>query len=317
MAGIADGIAKLRSFFEDFRPEVRTMEVNYREKKSRINFQIFVPDGRRKKFRKVIIPLVKGYKVVEMIDDAFVPHSHHWQVTDQYYVLDANKLPSPATYRVTVEADVDAAMLGRLVYVRPTLNRDNDDENDNYWLESSIVQPDLLKRIYESLEVSDVDVGVVVDVEKMFGLTIPSEIKQTLDSATRVLDASSGNFDRNQLIRAAVRYRNQAAKHPFPNPGDFHRIIDGVTDRETIARHISLDRPYGINSIDNPQKYAGVVPQSLNIQVSAKLTLRSPIAEGYLTFRRKKYMDHLENEFGKLLKGKKRTQSPRRTRRNV
>ena len=195
-------------------------------------------------------------------------------------------------------------MLGRLVYVRPTLNRDNDEENDNYWLESSIVQPDLLKKIYESLEVNDVDVGVVVDVEKMFGLTIPSEIKQTLDSATRVLEASR-RFDRNILFRAALNYKNQTVRHPLPNPGDFHRIIDQVTDKETITRHIRLDRPYGIDGVDHPRKYAGVVPQSLNVQVSARLTLKSPIAEGYLRFQRKKYMDHLKREFGKLSKRKK------------
>lgn len=303
--GIADGISKARGFFEDFRPEVRTMEINYREKKSRINFQIDVPEGRLKKFKKVKIPLRKGYKIVEMIDDAFVPHSHHWQITDQHYVLDASKL-APAKYRVTIEADVNAAMLSNLVYVRQTLNRDNDADNDDYWLESSIVEPDLLKQIYMSLEVRDVDVGVVVDVEKMFGLTIPSEIKDTLKSATKILDISSTSFDRNQLLRAALSYKKQARKHPLPNPGDFQRIINKVTDRETIIRHINLDRPYGIDSVDNPQKYAGVVPQSFNVQVSTKLTLKSPIAEGHLRFMRKRYMSHLEDEFGKLLMKKKK-----------
>ena len=289
-AGIADGLGKLREYFSDFKPEIRTMEINYAQRKSRINFQVSVPEGIRKKSRKIKIPFAQGYKIVEMIDDAFIPQDHHWRVADDHYVLDAKDLRPSATYRVTLEAGIDTPALERLVYVRPTLNRDNDEDEDNYWLESSIKQPDLLKKIYASLEVSDVNVGVVVDIEKMFGLTIPPEIKQTVDGVTRLLDASK-HFDRNKILREAIYYKRQAKHFPLPNPDDFYNIINRVTDREVILRHVNLDRPYDISDIEHPQKYARIVPQSLKIQVSAKLTLRSPIAEGYLRFQRKKYRD--------------------------
>ena len=117
------------------------MEINYAQKKSRINFQVSIPEGMRKKSRKVRIPFAQGYKIIEMIDDAFIPQDHHWRAADDHYVLDANDLRPSSTYRVTLEAGIDTSALERLVYVRPTLNRDNDDDNDNYWLESSIRQP--------------------------------------------------------------------------------------------------------------------------------------------------------------------------------
>ena len=276
------------------------MEINYAQRKSRINFQVSVPEGMRKKSRKTKIPFAQGYRVVEMIDDAFIPQDHHWRAADDHYVLDTKNLRPSATYRVTLEVGIDAGALDRLVYVQPTLNRDNDDEeNDNCWPESSIKQPDLLKKIYTSLEISDVNVGVVVDIEKMFGLTIPPEVKQTLDGVTRLLDASR-RFDRTQILREAVCYKRQSKQFPLSNPGDFYRIINRVTDRDVIIKHISLDRPYDISDIEHPQKYAGSVPQSIKIQVSAKLTLQSPIAEGYLRFQRKKYKDTLRNEFAKL-----------------
>ena len=240
-----------------------------------------------------------------MIDDVFMPQDHHWQVTDDHYILNAKDLRSSATYRITLESGIDMNALAKLVYVRPTLNRDNDEENDNYWLESSIRQPDLLKKIYSSLEVSDVNVGVVVDIEKMFGLTIPPEIKETLDGVTRLLNASK-QFDRTRVLREAVHYKRQSEKFPLSNPDDFYRLINRVTDREIIVRHVSLDRPYDIGEIEHPQKYAGIVPQSLKIQVSTKLTLQTPIAEGYLRFQRTKYRDTLKDEFEKL--------SPRRSR---
>lgn len=272
-ARIADGLGKLREYFSDFSPEIRTMEINYAQRKSRINFQASVPDGMRKKSRKIKIPFAQGYKIIEMIDDAFIPQDHHWRTADDHYVLDAKDLRPSATYRITLEAGIDAPALERLVYVRPTLNRDSDEDSDNYWLESSIRQPYLLKRIYASLEVSDVNVGVVVDIEKMFGLTIPPEIKQTLDGVTRLLDASK-RFDRNRVFREAIYYKRQAKRFPLANPGDFYRLINRVTDREMIVKHVNLDRPYDIGDIEHPQKYAGIVPQSLKIQVSAKLTLQ-------------------------------------------
>lgn len=310
--GIADGLGKLREYFSDFRPEIRTMEINYAQRKSRINFQVSIPEGMRKKSRKIKIPFAQGYKIIEMIDDAFLPQDHHWRAADDHYVLDAKDLRSSSTYRVTLEAGIDTSALEKLVYVRPTLNRDNDDDNDNYWLESSIKQPNLLNKIYASLEVSDVNVGVVVDIEKMFGLTIPPEIKQTLDGVTRLLDASR-HFDRNKVLREAIYYKKQARQYPMAKPDDFYRLINRVTDREVIVRHINLDRPYDISDIEHPQKYAGVVPQSLKIQVSAKLTLQSPIAEGYLRFQRKKYRETLRDEFAKLWPGRGRGRTkPRR-----
>lgn len=285
------------------------MEINCREGKVRADLQIGVPEGRLKRPAKVRVPLAGGCRVVEMIDDAFVPHTRRWRAAGRHHVLDAGSL-APGRYRVTVEADADAAALGRLVYARQALNRDSDGEGDDYWLESSIAEPRLLKRICAGLEVRDVDVGVavgmgvVVDIEKMFGLAMPPEARDTLECARRILDASSAGLDRSRLLRAALRYKRQAARYPDLDPGDLQRIVGRATGREATARHIVLDRPYRLDGFDYFEGYAGAVPQGLGVQVSARLTLGSPIAEGRLRFMRKGYMDRLRGEFRRLKKEK-------------
>jgi len=135
----------------------------------------------------------------------------------------------------------------------------------------------------------------------MFGLTIPEQVKEKADALKNLLKASSINFERTQLLRAALAYKKQERLSPTFNPGDFFRIIQRLTGREIIRQHIEIDRPYDIGNINQPEKYIGIVPQSIKVQALTRLTLRMPIASGHLIFKREKYMDKLRSEFEKLM----------------
>ena len=277
------------------------MTINFSRGVSQIGFRITVPEGIRKNHRQVKIPALEGYKVLRMIDEGFREQRQLWAPSGQYLVLDAKKLPASESYMIVMEGSIDEKVLKDFVYIKPAANRDNDDENDRYWLESSIRKPTVLEKIYADLEIDDVNVGVVVNIDKMFGLTIPKEVQEKAIATTELLQASSSKFDRNRLFRAAVEYRKQERISPTFDPVTFFKTIQRLTAREVIRQHINIEQPYDIGNIDQPSKYQNIIPQSINVQTVTRLTLRTPIANGYLTFNREKYMDKLRTEFKKLV----------------
>ena len=157
-------MTRIKELFTDFKPETRSMTINFSQGVSQIGFQITVPEGWRKSRRKVKIPAIPGYKILRMVDEGFQERKQLWKVSGEYFVLDANVLPASERYLIEMEGTVDENILKNFVYIKPAANRDNDDENDKYWLESSIRQPNALERIYDDLEIDDVNFGVVVDI---------------------------------------------------------------------------------------------------------------------------------------------------------
>ena len=292
---------KVHEQLSDFKPEARSMEVNFAQRLTLMHVQIVVPDGMRKSLTKVKIPAYPGYRITGMIDEAFVEHNHLWRHDGDNYVLKASDLPASSRYRVTMEGSIDERVLKELVYVKPATNQDNDEKNDKYWLESSLKNPELLQRTYADLEISEVSSGVVVDIDKMFGLAIPPEIEATANAVKRLLAASSA-FDRNEIMRAAQRYKKAARAAPVVAIDDFNAIVDKVTGRETILKHMQVDPRYDIGRVDQPVKYSGIIPQELGIQALTRLSQNKPRASGYLTFKRQEYIDMLASEFGKLAK---------------
>lgn len=291
---------KVKELFTDFRPETRTMSINFSRRTSQIGFQITVPEGWRKHSRKIKIPALSGYNILRMTDEGFNEQKHLWGLIDENYVLNANQLPASEKYLVVMEGAVDENALKNIIFIKPAANRDNDDKNDKYWLESSIKQPGILERIYQDLEIEEVNFGVHIDIDKMFGLTIPREVQEKTDAIKKLLKTSSSQFDRNQLIKAALEYKRQERIAPSFDPGNFFRIIQRVTAKDMIRKYVEIDRPYDVGNIDQPEKYVGIIPQSISVQAITRLTLRSPIATGHLIFKRETYMDKLRSEFEKL-----------------
>jgi len=290
---------RIKKNFEPFRPETRSMMINFSRKSSTIGLQIKVPDGFRKNHSKIKIPAYAGFTILKMVDEVFHEHKYLWQLIDGFYELDAKNLPSSERYLIELEGGIDESALKKLVHIKPAANRDNDEEHDKYWLESSIRQPDVLDKLWDDLEIDEVDIGVYVDIDKMFGLTIPQEMKDKAESIRDLLTFAR-HLDRNALIRGAIDYKRQEERLPSFNPNDFYSIVNKLTARNFILQHLEVDRPYNIGTIDQPDKFVGLVPQNIKVQTLTTLTLREPTALGYLKFKRKLYMDKLKNEFGNI-----------------
>lgn len=292
--------SKIREYFVDFRPEIRTMAVNYSKKTSQIGFQISVPESWRKNLKKIKIPAYPGYRLLRMTDEAFIEQKNLWKNENGYFVLDAKNLPASQRYLVEMEGSINENALKKLVYIKPAANRDDDEKNDKYWLESSIKQPEALEKIYTDLEIDEINFEVKIDIDKMFALTIPVEIKDKIEAQQKLLRISSANFDRTQLLKAAVEYKRQERASPSFDPGNFFKIIQKMTGNELIRKHIKIAHSYNLGDINRPEKFIGIVPQNINVHAITRLTMRKPIASGYLEFHRESYMEKLCSEFKKL-----------------
>lgn len=292
---------RIKNIFTDFKPETMSLTINFSRGVSQIGSKITVPDGLRKKRRKIKIPVINGYNIVQMLDGGFQEQTRLWKLSDGYFVLNARDLPKSEHYLLTMEGNVEKKVLESFVFIKQAANRDNDDQDDKYWLDASLKQPGTLEKIYDDLAIDDINVGVEVNIEKMFGLTLPKEMEEKASAIHNLLEASSSNFDRNKLFKAALAYKKQARVSPTFDPGNFAKIIQKLTARDVIEQYINIERPYNIDNIEQPVKYVNIVPQSIKVQALTRLTLEQPIAAGYLVFNREKYLNKLRSEFQKLI----------------
>ncbi len=136
----------------------------------------------------------------------------------------------------------------------------------------------------------------------MFGLKIPPALKDKADSIQKFLDAGRKG-DRNMIFDSAWDFKRQEKKTAF-HPNDFITIIQNLTARDTVMDYVSVDQSYTIGDIDHPTKYEGIVPLDVKVQALTTLTLEDPQSLGYLTLKRKLYLEKIEEEFNKILKKK-------------
>lgn len=73
-----------------------------------------------------------------------------------------------------------------IILLKEIQNRDQTPELDKYWLNSMIRNVDYFKKIYQELEIDDVNVSVHVGVERCFSTTFPKEMKKSTGSISKM-----------------------------------------------------------------------------------------------------------------------------------
>lgn len=293
---------KIKDYFKDFRPETKSMTINFIRKTSEIGLSIKIDEGFRKNHNKIKIPAYQGFQIVQMQDATFNQIKSAWKLIDGEWILNANDLHPSDGYFIKLEGSVAEKSLQDLVHIKPSINRDSDDEVDRYWLDASLKNPKKLEEIWTELQIDEIDVGVKVDVNKLFGLRIPQELKDKSEAIQKYLHAGKQG-DRGLIFHAMHDYKRQERTNPF-HPNDFFQIIQNLTARETLLDYLSVDKRYDIGDVDHPTKYDGLVPQDVRVQALTTLTLQEPQSIGYLTLKRKLYLEKIKEEFDKILKKK-------------
>ena len=293
---------KIKEYFKDFRPEAKSMTINFMRKTSEIGLAIKINEGFRKNHGKIKIPAYPGFKIVQMQDASFNQIKSTWKLINNEWVLNANDLHPSDGYFIKLEGKIEEKSLSDLVHIKPSINRDSNEEVDQYWLDASLKNPKKLEEIWTELQIDEIDVGVKVDVNKLFGLQVPQELKDKADAMQKYLHAGKQG-DRGLVFNAMHDFKRQERTNPF-HPNDFFRIIEKLTARETLMDYLSVDKRYSIGDIDNTTKYDGLIPQDVKVQTITTLTLKEPQSMGYLTLKRKLYLEEIKKEFDSILKKK-------------
>lgn len=291
---------KIKGYFKDFRPEAKSMTINFTRKTSDIGLAIKIDEGFRKNHNKIKIPAYKGFQIVQMQDASFNQIRFLWKLVGDEWILNAKDLPASDGYFIKLEGSIDEKVLNELVHIKPSFNRDSNDETDKYWLDASLKNPKKLEEIWTELQIDELSVGVKIDINKLFGLRIPQEIKDKSDAIQKYLYAGKQG-DRGLLFKSMMDFKRQEKKTPF-HPNDFVRIIQTLTARDTLLDYLSVEKSYSIGDIEHPTKYEGIVPQDVKVQALTTLTLENPQSLGFLTLQRKLYLEKIKEEFDKILK---------------
>ena len=140
-----DWFEKIKGYFKDFRPEAKSMTINFTNKTSNIGLSLNIEEGFRKNHNKIKIPAYPGFQITKMQDASFNQIQPLWKIIDGEWILDAKDLPPSDGYFVELEGSMDKKNLEGLVHIKPSINRDDNNEVDRYWLDASLRNPKKLE----------------------------------------------------------------------------------------------------------------------------------------------------------------------------
>jgi hypothetical protein len=212
--------------------------------------------------------------------------------------MNSSALPASERYLLKLRGVVPQEAISDLIRIQPAQNRDQTPEADKYWLNSMIRNIDFLEKIYRQIEVNNVDIAVKVGIERCFSTTFPEELKRVLGASQRWIRAGYGR-DRNEVQRAWQNLRSMAGSSRI-DASAIATTIYKLTLGELFTDYLSIDTPYLLGEIKREERFMGLFPEKMSVEATTDLTLKQPIATGYLTFKKKDYMKKIEDFISEL-----------------
>jgi len=292
-------VDKVLDYVRPYKPETKSMTINYRNLNAEIELLLFIPDSVKRKLKKVEIPAYQNFKVSEFRDESFNKIEELWSLENEKWKLNTNNLPASERYLLTLKGSVPEDALSKIVFVQPSANRDQTEEFDRYWLSSMIRNTDTLEKIWDSLNVDDVTANVNIGIERCFSTTIPKDLKEKVKATKKWIQAGQ-HRDREEVVRAWSELRRAKGKFTI-SIEDLLNLIHKLTADNTFQKYISLDQPYNLGEIKREETYKGSFPERMYTEASTFLNLKQPSANGYLNFNKKDYIETIESEFEKLI----------------
>ncbi|WOV93605.1 MAG: hypothetical protein R1F52_02970 [Candidatus Nitrosoabyssus spongiisocia] len=292
----------IKTYFSDFKPETKSMCINFNDKTCEIGLSFHIEEGYRKNHKTLKIPNFSGFRIVEMQDAVFNSLKPLWKLIDNEWILDAKTLPKSDGYFVKLEGGIKEESLKNLVHIKPSINRDPSDDYDKYWLDASLKDPKKLENIWTELEIDEINVNVKVDINKLFAIQLPQEIQDKAAAIQKFLHAGKTG-DRESVFRGMHDLRKQERKNPF-RPNDFWKIIQNLTTKQTLKEYLTVDQRFILGNVDNSSTLNNLMPENIKVQAITKLSLREPTSIGYLTLKKKLYLERIKKDFNKVLSKK-------------
>lgn len=294
---ILEQLKKLYKALSHYKPETTSMRINYKDGSSDLTLYLSIPDTIKRRIRHVEIPAYVGYKICEMYDESFNRVDYVIEYKDGKWVLHADKLPASEKYLVIMKGKISKEALDRIVKVHAPEDPKKDEECDKYWIHSAIKDMRILEQIWKELAVERVTTNVRVGVERYFTASIPGPIKKMLRTRESILRAIETGQREKSRLEFQYRYWKRKTR---VTTGEIYEVIRKLVSGEIFTNFISVDNPYEISSIE-PVTPVFFIPEKVGVGVETDLSFQRPAAEGYLTFKKKDFSEHVSEEFKKFV----------------
>jgi len=204
-------IDKVIDYFRPYKPETKSMDINYRSQKAEVELLLHIPNNLKRKIRKIEVPAYQNFEISEMRDEVFNRIGELWWFEDGKWKLNPSKLPSSEKYLLTLEGRIPHDALSKIVFIQPASNKDRTEEMDRYWLASMIRNVEILEKLWDALSVNDVIANVKIGIERSFSTTIPIKAKERLRTIQRWVRAGRGR-DKEEVHRVWGELRRLETK---------------------------------------------------------------------------------------------------------
>jgi len=291
-------VNKVLDYFRPYKPETKSMTINYKTRDAEIEFVLHIPDNLKRKIRKVEIPAYQNFRIAEMRDECFNKIGGLWQFEDGKWKLNPSQLPPSEKYLIVLKGKLPEDALARIVYVQPAVNKDRTEEVDRYWLRSMIRNIEALEKLWNALSVDDVTASVRIGIERCLSTAIPKELKKRIEITREWIKVGRGR-DREKLFRVWSEMRR--VRETKASVDDIVDLIYKLTTGDFFSQFITIDDPYTLGEIRREETFRGTFPERMRVEACANLTLKQPIATGYLTFKKKEYTKIVEKAFSELI----------------
>ena len=291
-------IDKVVDYLRSYKPETRSMTINYRTRDAEIEFVLHIPDNIKRKIRKVEIPAYQNFVIAEMRDESFTKIGDLWRFEDGKWKLNPAQLPPSERYLLTLKGKLPDDVLTRIVYVQPAANKDRTNEVDRYWLRSMIRNVESLEKLWDALNVDDVTAGVRIGIERCLSTAVPKELKKRIEVTREWIQVGRGR-DRGKLYKVWPKMRR--ISRTKASADEIVDLIYKLTAGDFFSQFLVVDDPYTLGEIRREETFKGTFPEKMRVEACTCLTLKQPAAAGYLTFKKKDYTKTVEKEFYSLV----------------
>ncbi len=297
IAQVTEWIPKVINSLKPFKPEVKKMSINYKSRDSEISLALNIPDGMKRKFRKIEIPRYQNFEVSEMMDESFneIYLKESLESDDKKIKIKCSNLPSSENYLLKLKGVVPQKALDSIVFIQPSINKDRSDDMDKYWLSSMIRDVETIEKLWDGLNVDDVTAGVNIGIDRYISAKLPTNIKEGLD-ALNMYAMAGAKGDRNKVLTAWKQRKTKGSK---VKKDELFELFKTLTAKDFFSGFVDVEYPYNLGNIEN-KEILNTLPEDMYVEALTRLTLKEPTAESYMKFRKKEYVKCVEKKFQSL-----------------
>jgi hypothetical protein len=299
-ADLAETVARIKKDIEPYSSDLRDLKIDHFARSARMTVYVHAPSTISRAVHKVKIRVDGDLMLREVRTSLFerVPVTGHQE--GRLFVLKASDLPADCEdFLFVFEGRLSQDALGSLVDVRASADPMVDGGQDVYWLLSTLNHPEILRRIYDAVEIDKVNVSVHVALQRHFFTSLPPTVHRLLQARDQLFQGAQSG-DRSRTRKAEYTIRKSAKRNTF-SEADLMSVIAELLSQATLREYVAATDAYQVESVDSEDRRVSLIPENFKVQAGTTLSYGARIARGSLRFSRDAYKARVTELVGRLI----------------